>query len=117
MKYYTRLLVISVVLALAGIGCLSQLTGCSTAPSERVVAVTTLKTLGEARNTAMQVAGQLWRDGKITDAQRDKIIAFHDGVFQPAYRLAVAGVQSDLTVASPDLLNLFAQLQALIPKL
>jgi hypothetical protein len=91
-------------------------TSCSTAPSERVVAVTTLKALGAARDTAMQVAGQMWRDGKIDDAQRDKIIAYHDNVFQPAYRLAVQGVQSDLTFASPDLIALFAQLQALIPK-
>lgn len=90
-------------------------TSCSTAPTERVQAVMTLKALGAARDTAMQVAGQLWRDGRIDDAQRDKIIAFHDAKFQPAYNLAVAGVQADLTVASPDLVNLFAQLQALIP--
>lgn len=89
--------------------------GCKTAPSERVQVVTTLKALGAARDTAMQVAGQLWLSGKIDDAQRDKIIDFHDNKFQPAYRIAVAGVQADLTLASPDLVNLFAQLQALIP--
>ncbi len=90
-------------------------TSCSTAPSARVQEVTTLKALGAARDAAMQVAGQMWRDGKITDAQRDKIIAYHDNVFQPAYRLAVTGVQGDLSLASPDLINLFTQLQALIP--
>ncbi len=110
-----RLFIVALGLALCAAPVLT-VTGCSTPPSERVVAVTTLKALGAARDTAMQVAGQLWRDGKINDAQRDKIIAFHDGTFQPAYRLAVAGVQSDLTLASPDLLNLFAQLQALIPR-
>jgi len=88
--------------------------GCSTPPSERVVQVQTLKALGQARDAAMKVAGQLWRDGKITDAKRDEIIAFHDNKFQKAYLLAVNGVQADLTLASPDLLNLFTQLQALI---
>lgn len=91
-------------------------TSCSTAPSERTQAVMTLKLLGSSRDTAMQVAGQLWRDGKIDDVRRDKIIAYHDNVFQPAYRLAVQGVQADLTLASPDLLKLFGELQALIPR-
>lgn len=110
-----RLLIAALCLSVVGAFCMGSLTGCSTPPSARVVQVTTLKALGAARDTAMQVAGQLWRDGKINDAQRDKIIVYHDGVFQPAYRLAVASVQSDLTLASPDLINLFAQLQALIP--
>ncbi len=88
---------------------------CSTAPSARVQEVTTLKALGAARDAAMQVAGQMWRDGKITDAQRDKIIYYHDQAFQPAYNLAIQGVQASTTEASPDLLKLVAGLQALIP--
>ena len=106
-----RLLILALAVAIAPVA----YQGCTTPPSERVQVVTTLKALGAARDTAMQVAGQLWLAGKIDDAQRDKIIDFHDNKFQPAYRLAVAGVQADLTIASPDLVNLFAQLQALIP--
>jgi len=89
-------------------------TACSTAPTERVMVVQTLKGIGQARDAAMQIAGQLWRDGKIDDAKRNEIIAFHDDKFQPAYRMAIAGVQADLTLASPDLVNLLSQLQALI---
>lgn len=63
----------------------------------------------------MKVAAGLLRDGKITRAQWDKLAAFHDAVFQPAYNLAVAGVQADLSsVASPDILALFGQLAAIV---
>jgi hypothetical protein len=91
-------------------------TGCSTPPNERVQVVQTLKGLGLARESAMRVAGQLYADGKMTEARKNEIIAFHDDVFQPAYRLAVAGVQGDIALASPDLLSLFQQLQTLINK-
>ncbi len=89
-------------------------TSCNIAPTERTQAVMTLKVLGISRDTAMQTAGMLWRDGKIDDAKRDQIIAAHDK-FQEAYRLAVKNVQADLTLASPALLTLFSDLTALIP--
>jgi len=89
-------------------------TGCGTPPNERVAFAQTLKGVGQARDAAMKVAGQMWRDGRISDAKRDEIIAFHDNVFQKSYLLAVQAVQSDLTLASPDILNLLSQLQTLI---
>lgn len=90
-------------------------TGCSTPVNERVTQVQTLKGVGQARDAAMQVAGQLWRDGKITDAKRDEIIEFHDNVFQQAYLIAVDGVlHPDLHLASPELITLLTRLQTLI---
>lgn len=91
------------------------LTSCSTPPAERSQAVMTLKVVGATRDAAMKVAGQLWREGKISDAKRDEIIAFHDNRLQPAYNLAVAAVQADLnSLANPELISLLGQLQALI---
>jgi hypothetical protein len=107
-----RLLAVFLALTLC-VGPAMIVTGCSTPPSERVVAVQTLKGLGLARESAMRVAGIRYAEGKITDAQRDEIIAKHDQ-FQSAYLLAVAGVQADLTLASPQLVAMLADLQTLI---
>lgn len=90
-------------------------TGCSLAPSQRSAEVTTLKVLGASVDASMKVAAQLLHDGKITWPQWQKLADFHDNKFQPAYNLAVAAVQADLSsVASPDLLNLAAQLASIV---
>lgn len=90
-------------------------TGCNTAPSARVQEVKTLKAVGLAVDGTMQLAAQLYHDGKIDAALWQKIAVAHDTQFQPAYRFAVAAVQANLdSVASPDLVALAAQLAALV---
>jgi hypothetical protein len=90
-------------------------TGCSTAPSERVNQVTTLKIVGASADASMKLAAQLLKDGKISREQWQKAADFFDFRFQPAYGLAVTAVQANLdSVASPDLVNLSTQLASLI---
>lgn len=43
-----------------------------------------------AVDTGMNVAGDLYRAGKLTDAQKDKLIAAHD-VYRPLAKAAVDG--------------------------
>ena len=88
--------------------------GCSTAPDARVQTVTVLKSLGASVDAGMQIAASMYKTGQITQAQWDQVADFHDNKFQPAYALAVAAAQSDLTAASPDLVNLATQLSQLI---
>lgn len=89
--------------------------GCSTAPDQRTAAVTTLKIVGQTADTAMMVAAQLYHDGKISQAQWNHVAVIHDQQFLPAYKLAIAAVQSDLSsVASPDLQNLANALAGLV---
>jgi hypothetical protein len=89
-------------------------TSCQTAPTQRGVEVTTLKALGATVDTTMQIVAQAYKDGRITASQAYAIAEFHDNKFQPAYRLAVAAVQSDLSsIASPDLIGLATQLSQL----
>lgn len=90
-------------------------TGCRTAPTERVSTVVTLKVIGASVDASMKLAAQLVRDQRITWEQWRVIADFHDQKFQPAYNLAVAAVQSDLSsVASPDLLALAGQLAVIV---
>lgn len=90
--------------------------GCSTAPNERVAAVQTLKAVGHSAEATVALSAQLYRDGRITAEQARKVIDKYNQEFLPAFRLAVAAVNSDLSsIASPDLLNLAAQLAALLP--
>ena len=90
------------------------LPACSS-PASRVAQVTTLKVLGASVDETMKVSAGLFHDGRITLTQWARIAAFHDQKFQPAYRLAVAAVQADLSsVASPDLIALAAQLLGLV---
>jgi hypothetical protein len=92
--------------------------GCKTAPSERMVEVQTLKTVGAGVDAAMKVAAMLYTDRKITTAQWQRVADFHDQKFQPAYNLAVAIVRADLSsAASPDLVAIFSQLLALVDAL
>lgn len=92
--------------------------GCTTAPSGRVAAVQTLKAVGLSAKTAMDASTELLKRDTITVAQWEKVASFYDNRFQPAYRLAVTAVNSDFSsLASPDLVNLAIELNALVASL
>lgn len=111
----TRLLILSIVLACAGIVCLTNLTGCSTPPSARVVQVQTLRAVGESAKTAMDAATQLLKQNSITLTQWMRVADLYDHDFQSAYRVAVAAARSDLSsIASPDLANVAGQIVNLV---
>jgi hypothetical protein len=93
-------------------------TGCSTAPSARVIQVQTLKAVGQSAKTALDASTQLLKQGTITVAQWQKVADAYDHKFQPAFNLAVAAAQSDLSsVASPDLVALGTQIVSLVAEL
>lgn len=76
----------------------------------------TLLIVGQEVDSLMIQAGNLWRAHEITDAQRDKIIAFHDQKFNPVYLAAVdASSLGKNAWADPALLDLLSQLKALVP--
>jgi hypothetical protein len=92
--------------------------GCSTAPSQRVQTVQTLKIVGQSAKTSVDAAAQLLKQGSITVEQWNKVAALYDTNFQPAYGLAVTAAHSDLsTVASPDLVGIAAELATLVAQL
>lgn len=92
--------------------------GCTNTPQTakaKVVAVQTLKSVGQAAETAVALSAQLYRDGKITPAQARQVLDLYDTKFQPAFRVAVAAAHSDYTsIASPDLVTLAGQISALV---
>lgn len=89
--------------------------GCSTAPSSRVSQVMTLKAVGHSAEAAVQSTARLFQAGTITAAQAKQVMDVYDLRFQPAFRLAVTAVNSNLdSVSSPDLIILAAELSALI---
>ena len=89
-------------------------TGCSTPPSQRQTAATTLKVVGLTAKATVDSAALLLRDGKLSPEQWSRLAAFYDLKFQPAYQLAVATARADLnSAADPQLLALAAQLAAL----
>lgn len=91
------------------------LTSCSTAPSARVAQVQTLKAVGESAEAAVTSAAHLYASGQITAQQTLQVMQFYDQKFQPAYRVAVTAVNSNLTLQAPDdLVLLSAQLSALL---
>ena len=103
------------LLSILLLGCPIAAVGCKTPPSERAVAVTTLKTVGAAVSAGMTVSVQLLIDKKITRAQWDVIASLHDTKIQPAFNLAVAAVQADLSKpASAELLALVGQFLSLV---
>lgn len=105
------------VLLIAALGVAVPLanTGCSTAPSARVSQVMTLKAVGHSAEAAVQSTARLYQAGTITAAQARQVMDIYDQKFQPAFRLAVTAVNSNLdTVSSPDLVILAAELSALI---
>lgn len=108
-------LLLSLVMAFAVISIPVLQTGCANQPSTRTAEVTTLKVVGTSAKATLDASAQLLRKGQITVAQWTQIATFYDTKFQPAYNLAVAAVQSDLSsVASPDLIALAAQFAAFV---
>lgn len=89
--------------------------GCSTPPSARVVEVQSLKAVGESAEAAVALSAHLYASGTITAAQARQVVAFYDGQFQPAFRLAATAARADLSQpASADLAALASQLVALV---
>ncbi len=89
--------------------------GCASISSTKPAQVTTLKIIGTTAKTSVDAAAVLLREGKITVAQWQRIADVFDHKFQPAFNLAVAAVNSDLSSpASQDILTLAAQLAAVI---
>lgn len=64
------------------------LVGCTGIPAPTVCYQITGATV-HAVDTGMNVAGDLYREGKISDAQKGKLVAAHD-VYRPAAQTAVA---------------------------
>jgi hypothetical protein len=89
-------------------------TACQTPPSERAVAVQTLKAVGFTAKTAMDASTQLLKQGTITVEQWQKVAVLYDTRFQPAFNVAVLAVQSDLSPASPDLVAIAVELTNLV---
>ena len=88
---------------------------CGTPPSQRVVTVQTLKAVGETAEAAVKVSAGLYASHQISDVQARAVIALYDQRFQPAFRVAVATANADLSsIASPELLNIAAQLSQLV---
>jgi hypothetical protein len=105
------------------VGCLGLLlcttplvtTGCSTAPNARVAQVQTLKAVGHAAESAIELTRELYRTQRITATQARQAMDFYDQRFQPTYRVAVAAVRANLdSLASPELVGLAAELSALV---
>lgn len=90
-------------------------TACSSLPSARVVQVQTLKAVGHTAEAAVSSSAQLYAAGTITAAQAREVMDFYNSKFQPAFRIAVNAVNTNLdSIASPDLAGLAAQLSALV---
>jgi hypothetical protein len=108
-------LITLLLVAVLGVCSPVLLTSCSTAPSSRVTQVQTLKAVGESAEAVVTSAAHLYASGQITAAQTLQITHFYDFTFQPAYRVAVTAVNSNLTLQAPDdLIALSAQLSALL---
>lgn len=113
-----RAIVLAASLLAAPFFVLPILPGCTQAPSERVVAVQTLKSVGQAAEASVALSAQLYHDGKITPAQARQVMDFYDTKFTPAFRLAVIATNSSLdSIASPDVMNLATQLASLVANL
>lgn len=113
MKKLTYLLLF--VAALGFASCPVFLTSCSTAPAGRVVQVQTLKAVGHSAEAVVASAAQLYAAGTISADQAKQITAFYDTKFQPAFRVAVTAVNSNLDITAPeDLVLLSTQLAALL---
>lgn len=101
---------LALCLAIAPIG----LTSCATSPATQTAEVKTLLVVGASAKAGLDACTQLLKAGKMSVADYQKVAAFFDGKFQPAFRLAVAVAKSDTAPASPDLLSLAAQFASLV---
>lgn len=86
-------LAVLVVAVLALVGC----TGVPAPTYCYVAASATIHTV----DTGMNVAGDLYRAGRITDAQKSKLVAAHD-VYRPAAQAVVAGCKAVQTQGDAD---------------
>lgn len=112
----TRIVFAIFALHLATLCGILALPGCTTPPAARTQAATTLKIVGLTAKAGIDSSALLLREGKLSPEQWSRIAGFYDLKFQPAYQLAVATAQADLSSpASPDLLALAAQFSALLP--
>jgi hypothetical protein len=92
--------------------------GCQNTTTTQATKYKTLASVGLAAQGAMDSAAQLLKAGKLTVPQFQKVAAFYDTKFQPAFALARTAAQSDLSsLASPDVTALLAQLTVLIAEL
>lgn len=90
-------------------------TGCSTPASARVSQVQSLKVVGHTAESAVAASAQFYASGQITAKQARDVIDLYNLRFQPAYRLAVIAVNSNLdSAASPDLINIATMLSTLV---
>jgi hypothetical protein len=89
------------------------LSACSGIPAPTVCYQVTGATV-HAVDTGMSVAGDLYRDGKLNDAQKAKLVAAHD-VYRPAAQSAVAGCKAVQSQGDVD--KLVAQLKIAADKL
>lgn len=90
-------------------------TGCTSTSNTQVVEYQTLKAVGQSAEATVALAAHLYEAGAITAAQAKTVADFYDNRFQPAFRLASAAVQANLSSYAPqDLLNLASQLSALL---
>lgn len=104
MKRFLLCMLASFMLALAPL----TYSGCSTAPTERVTAVNTLKAVGHAAEAAVALSAQLYANKVITDEQSRQVLDFYNTRFQPAFRAAVIAAQSDLSRPSESVLTAMA---------
>lgn len=112
-----RLILSILALHVAALCGIVALPGCTTPPVARTQAATTLKIVGLTAKAGIDSAALLLREGKLSPEQWARIASFYDLKFQPAFALAVATAQADLSSpASPDLLALAAQFTALLPR-
>lgn len=111
MKTY-RTIILALALCWAGA---FVFTGCQQPPSQRVVAVNTLKAVGLSAKAAMDASTSLLKQGAISYAQWQKVAVVYDNKFQPAFNAALVAVNSDLSsFASPDLIAIAAELTNLV---
>ncbi len=97
------------------LACLAVAPGCSTAPSYQSAEAKTLAALGATAKAGMDASTQLLKGGHITVAEWQKVAAFYDTRWQPAFTLAVNVARSDLSsFASPDLAKLASEFALLV---
>ena len=87
--------------------------GCSGIPAPTVCYQVTGATV-HAVDTGMSVAGDLYRDGKLSEAQKAKLVAAHD-VYRPTAQAAVAGCKAVQSQGDVD--KLVAQLKVAADKI
>lgn len=110
-----RVLLVALVISFCVAPVVILTTSCAHPPSERVVAVSTLKATGHSAEAAMTLVANLYAANRITGAQAKQAIELYDTKFQPAFRVAVAAVNANLNAVAPaELTALAAQISVLV---